>query len=361
MKRNQQILIIGGGVIGMTCAWRLSKFGHRVTLIDQQEMGREASWAAAGMIPPGCFVRARAGVDQLRAWGSEHFHGLSEQLHELTGINNGYIRCGAIEHSPHNRMMLNLRREEIQFTRASSKYRTAIIFPDYAQVRTPRHLRALTTACHAQGVALRSNIHCESWQIENKQVIGIETSIGSLVADHYLIATGAWTESLLHGLGINAGVHPVQGEIILYQAPLCPLDRIILCGKRYIVPRGDGSILVGSTESSSSGFKNQVTPEARASLSQFAEELLPELRHSPIEHQWSGLRPGSRDGVPTIDFVPGHRNVIVAAGHFRAGIQQSLGTAEIVAAMLNEMPSPIPREPFAMDRPAPLHEPLFQS
>ena len=91
MKRNQKILIIGGGVIGLTCAWRLSKSGRRVTVIDQGEMGKEASWAAAGIIPQGGDLhRARHGVDQLRAYGSYHFPKFSAELKESTSIDNGF-------------------------------------------------------------------------------------------------------------------------------------------------------------------------------------------------------------------------------------------------------------------------------
>ena len=363
MERNRDIVIIGGGVIGLTTAWRLTQSHWRVTVIDQNEIGREASWAAAGIIPPGCFHKARLGVDQLRAYGTRQIPKLSAELRELTSIDNGYRRCGAMEHFtvvPEN-LIERWNNEEIRFTPTTYANRSIVHFPDFAQVRTPRHVRALMTACQKVGVEFRPNVNFQSWITENDSIIGMETNVGQIHADRFIIAAGAWSERLLQPLNVELGIHPVQGEMLLYKPERSLLSNIILTGKRYMVPRDDGRILVGSTESASSGFDKRITPEARASLSQFAVELLPELCHIPIEQQWSGLRPGSRDGVPTIDFVPGHRNVIVAAGHFRAGIQQSIGTADIVTAMLNEVPSPIPREPFAVDRPAPLHEPLFQS
>lgn len=360
MKRNHEILIIGGGVIGLTSAFKLALFGHRVTVIDQREMGREASWAAAGIIPPGCLQHARLGVDQLRAYGSQHFDNFSALLKEASGIDNGYHRCGAVERFPivRNDLITLWQSERIRF---SFKQASTVEFPDFAQVRTPRHVRALTVACQKLGVEFRPNVRLQSWIIERDVVTGIETHSGSIHADRYVVAAGAWTERLLQPLSVELGIHPVKGEILLYKPKRPLLSTIMLECKCYLVPCMDGRILVGSTESVTDGFDNQVTPEARLSLSQFAEELLPALAKSPIEQHWCGLRPGSKDGVPTIDFVPGYPNVVVTSGHFRAGIQQSIGTAEIVTAMLNDVPSSIAREPFAFDRAAPTYEPLFQS
>ena len=275
-----------------------------------------------------------------------------------------FHKCHAIERFASRPLALILRCGEekiLDFSCDSDSAGWTVHFEDFAQVRTPWHIQSLLMACLNSRVELRNNLRVQSWKFDHGNVSGIDTDAGRFNADRYIVAAGAWTDKLLQPFNLELGIHPVRGEMLLYK-PKCPLlSSILFEGKRYLVPRLDGRILVGSTESPSAGFDKQTTTAARASLSQFAQEMMPALAETPIEHHWSGLRPGSKDGVPTIDFVPGHHNVIVAAGHYRAGIQQSLGTAEIVAAMLNEEPSPIPREPFAINRPAPTHEPLFQS
>jgi len=111
-------------------------------------------------------------------------------------------------------------------------------------------------------------------------------------------------------------------------------------GRRYLVPRTDGLILVGSTEEHT-GFEKGNTAAGVAELIEFACELVPELRHQELVRCWSGLRPGSADDLPLLGHVPGYRNLFVAAGHFRSGLQMSPGTARIMSAVMRQEPPPI--------------------
>src|SRR5262245_51229461 len=97
MAKHPDVAVVGGGIIGLTCAYFLAKEGLSVEVFDRGDLGKEASWAGAGIIPPGNPIRAATPIDRLRAIGSMRFPGFSAELRELTGIDNEYLRCGGIE------------------------------------------------------------------------------------------------------------------------------------------------------------------------------------------------------------------------------------------------------------------------
>src|SRR5207237_3849666 len=120
------------------------------------------------------------------------------------------------------------------------------------------------------------------------------------LASHYLIAAGAWSERFLQSFDCKLDIHPVRGQIVLYRTEADLLKPLLIRGQRYLVPRGDGLLLAGSTEEPEAGFDKSTTEAGIDGLKQFAEMLLPGLRSASIEKCWAGLRPGSRDGLPFI-------------------------------------------------------------
>jgi glycine oxidase len=129
-----------------------------------------------------------------------------------------------------------------------------------------------------------------------------------------------------------------------------PLFRRVLCrGKRYLVPRADGRVLVGSTEEDA-GFDRRTTAAAVAGLLQLAVELVPGLAAAHLERAWAGLRPGSPDGLPFLGAVPGTGNLFVAAGHFRSGIQLSPATGLVLKELIRGEKPTVPLEAFRLDR-----------
>lgn len=375
MGERADVAVIGGGIIGLTTAYRLAREGVTVELLDRGDLGREASWAGAGIIPPGNPDRAATPADKLRAVGSARFPRFAAELLDRTGVDTGYRRCGAVESLPPAdaaEVVPLWRAEGIAFERLSPAALHALEpdatlteqiyhIPDCGQVRNPRLLRALVAACQSAGVRLRPHTPAEGWVFDPGRVAGVRLNSGEVVtAGSFLLAAGAWSETLLGSLGVRPGVHPVRGQIALLHA-----DRprhILMVGKRYIVPRGDGKVLIGSTEEPEAGFVKQTTAAAVADLIRFADGVVPGLADAPIETCWAGLRPGTPDGMPYIGRVPGQDNVLVAAGHGRAGIQLSIGTAELVADLILGRPPTVPPEAFAVDRePNTLTRPAFRS
>lgn len=350
MGERADVAVIGGGIIGLTTAYFLARDGLTVELLDRADLGREASWAGAGIIPPGNPDRAATPVDKLRAVGSVRFPDLAAELRDRTGIDPGYRRCGGVEALlPSDEDVIGLWRDEgIPFERLSPAGVKELepgvgqipgqpyLLPGCAQVRNPWHLRALIEACRSVGVRLRPHT--------------LVRGRGDVTAGVAVIATGAWSDRLLGPLGHRPGVRPVRGQIVLLRHPEPVLRRVLMLGKEYLVPRGDGRILVGSTEEPEAGFEKVNTAEAVARLRALAVRTVPALADVEVEACWAGLRPGTPDGLPFIGRVPGHDDVFVAAGHGRAGIQLSIGTAGLVADLILGRPPAVPPEAFALDR-----------
>ena len=125
----------------------------------------------------------------------------------------------------------------------------------------------------------------------------------------------------------------MRGQIVLLACPQRPFRHVIECGPRYLVPRDDGRVLIGSTEESV-GFNKQNTAEGLRGLLSFAEELVPSLRDALFERAWAGLRPRTVNGMPYIGRLPGQESLFVAAGHFRAGLHLSPVTGRVVSQLI---------------------------
>ena len=189
----------------------------------------------------------------------------------------------------------------------------------------------------------------QGFSTSERHVTAVNTAAGAISADRFLIAAGAWSEPLLQGLGWTPGIRPVRGQIVLLQ-PEAPVFRhILLWGSRYLVPRGDGRVLIGSTEEDA-GFDKRTTAGAVGDLIRLGTSLVPQLAGAQVERCWAGLRPGSPDGLPYLGAVPGWDNVFVAAGHFRAGLQLSPGTGFVLKECLLDQPLTIPLAAFRLDR-----------
>jgi glycine oxidase len=361
MGTSPDILIIGGGVIGLTTAYFLARDGARVTIVDKGDMGQEASWAGAGILTPAEVDRARAPEEQFLARSIGLFPQLSAELRERTGIDNGYLQCGGIElveddsHVTDEWRSSGTEYRELD-GRALKSLEPALglcertyFLPKMAQVRNPRHLQALHAACQDLGVVLKPNCTVQGFERKQQRIVAALSDAGPLVAERFLISTGAWTDGLVETIGWNPEIHPIRGQIALLNTSNQLLKRIILQGSRYIVPRADGRVLVGSTEEDV-GFDKRTTAASIADLLAFACKLVPALGQAQVERCWAGLRPGPPDGKPYLGRVPGWDNLFVAAGHYRSGIQLSPGTALAMKELLLDLKPSQVLDPFRPDR-----------
>lgn len=303
------------------------------------------------MLPPGNPSQAQTTEAHLRAASHVLWPEWSEQLRDQTGIDNGFHRCGGVEvRSPGVAESLD---DKIAGWRAEGVTATPLqvdelrrripvlnpditqgyFLPDLGQVRNPRHLKALYQACTATGVDLRAGSPVVDFVRDGERIAAVRTAGDEHRASEYIIASGAWSQSLMQRAGHDTPFEPVRGQIVLLETQRALFRHVIEVGTRYLVPRPDGRILIGSTEEHV-GFEKRTTAAGVAGLIEFARQLIPALSDARVERCWAGLRPFTPGGLPRIGRVPGTSNLSLAAGHFRAGLQLSPITGVLIRQLI---------------------------
>jgi glycine oxidase len=354
MVQNHDVVIVGGGVIGLSIAYALTREGVACAVIDRRDLGREASWAGAGLLPPQSEGGSKSHnpLVRIRAWGADLYPRWSAALREETGIDNGYRHTGGVDVACTEAEEIVLRStagrwraEGIVHERLvpgdyvrvepalDPEIRLVYFLPDRAQVRNPWHLRALAAAAAARGAKLLPWNPVERIKTRGDRAVAVQTAAGEMGCGHLIVAAGAWSGRLLGEAGVHAPTPPLKGQIVLLRHERPLVRRIVEHGKKYLVPREDGRVLIGATEEDA-GFDTRPTALAARDLLGEAIALIPALAKSEVEATWAGLRPGSIDARPYIGLVPGFENLIVATGHKRAGLQLSPATAELVADLV---------------------------
>jgi glycine oxidase len=345
------VVIIGGGVIGLSIAYELAGQQLSVRVLEQGQFGQEASWAGAGILPPGNPDWAQTAEARLRAASFRLWPDWAQRLRDESGIDTGFVRCGGLEvriggsATALSDEIAHWRREKVEvdplsadavrerFPAVSSNVSAAYFLPDLAQVRNPWLLRALQAACANRGVELLSGCPVTGLERNGTRVHTVRTPLGDFSAGEFVVAAGAWSRAILRQAECELDVEPVRGQIVLLEARPLPFACVIQDGGRYLVPRSDGRILVGSTEEHA-GFDKRNTARAVAELIAFAAERVPALAAARFERAWAGLRPHLKSGQPYIGRLPTLSNVAVATGHFRAGLQLSPITAVLVRELV---------------------------
>jgi glycine oxidase len=370
------VIVIGGGVIGLSTALELAGQGAAVTVLEQGDFGREASWAGAGILPPGNLDAAATPEARLRALSHSLWPDWAESLAAETGIETGYARCAGIELRTGTEEGLENLASEVESWRGegvrveelgklalkecepllSPQIVEAYRLPELGQVRNPRLLKALVAACASRGVRLRPGtpvIGLEEQGIREERtgrIDALRIPTGRVQAGRYCVAGGPWSRTILASAGIDVAIEPVRGQMVLVSQIPRIFSHVLQAGPRYIVPRDDGHVLIGSTEEHV-GFLKANTASAVSELLAFGAKLVPALAHARFERAWSGLRPGSADNRPYLGRVTGFENLFVAAGHFRSGLQMSPGTARLTRQALLDQETDISLEAFQVDRP----------
>jgi glycine oxidase len=188
----------------------------------------------------------------------------------------------------------------------------------------------------------------DDFLVRGGRIVAARAGGTDLRAEQFCIAGGAWSRSLLERLGCRPQIKPMRGQMALLSGQRL-LKRVINDGHRYLVPRSDGRVLVGSTVEDV-GFDKRTTAEAIGDLLRFALQLAPSLSDHHVERTWAGLRPGSADGLPYLGRLPELANAFVAAGHFRQGLHLSTGTAVVMSELIRGQTPQIDLTPFRADR-----------
>jgi len=355
------ILVIGGGAIGLLTARELVRSGAKVTLVEMGTTGREASWAGGGIMSPLYPWHYADAVTTLSLWSQRHYPQLCATLREETGIDPEFVRSGLLVLEPqdqdqaltwgreHQVRIESLAPDALHETAPGLGFTpsTALWLPEIAQIRNPRFVKALRRSIAGQ-VRICEQEEVVELLLDSSRAIGARTCKGTIAADQVVVCAGAWTAQLFERLGYRLDIEPVRGQMILLHAEPEQLDHIVLFRDRYLIPRRDGRILIGSTLEHE-GFVKVTTTEAKADLHRAAVGLFPSLEQAPIEQHWAGLRPSSPQGIPYIGAYPGIRGLYCNAGHYRNGLVTGPASARLAADLLLGRDSGIDPLSYALD------------
>lgn len=362
MKSN--ILIIGAGIIGMLTARLLNKAGIDVTIIEQGYAGKESSWAGGGIISPLYPWRYSAPVTRLAQWGQKHYPSVLQAIHQNSGIDPEYLPSGLLYLDIENELeqailwekqygydFEHLTGEALKTVEPGLNYSNKPIqgwfTGSIGQVRNPRLVRALREDLIKLGVTIEQQTQAESFISEGNKVKGVVTDKGRFYADKVVLAGGAWSAKLLEKWLKTPKIAPVKGQMIVFRAEPGVVSRIVLSKGRYVIPRKDGRVVVGSTLEFED-FDKTTTEDVLQELVQEAGRIIPSLANYPVEKQWAGLRPGSVDGVPYIGEHPELENLYINAGHFRNGVVIGLASCQLLVNQLLQQPAIIDPSAYAL-------------
>lgn len=362
------VIVIGGGVVGAASAWSLAREGMSVALLERDAIAGQASGAAAGMLLP---LAESEGPGPLRRWGLrslERLEALCPELRERTGIDPEYITSGAIrvardrpgarlleerarELAPHGCEWLDARAVRAAEPQLASASLGALWSPREAHVRSPSLVRALAMGAEQLGARIETGVSVQGLLREADRVVGVRTSAGEWSASHVVVCTGAWAASAGEWLGLDGRLplEPVRGQILSLDPSSPRFGPIVLGDDAYLVPKRDGSVVVGATEERV-GFDCRVTAEGVRALLDAAAKLVPALAEASFRGAWAGLRPATPDGLPMIGAFPGVAGLVIAAGHHRNGVLLSAVTGDLVAAIVVGKGMPDDAAPFAPER-----------
>jgi glycine oxidase len=364
------VVVVGGGVVGLGVAWRAAQAGMAVTVVDPAP-GRGASWAAAGMLAPVTEVHyGEQALLRLNLAAADRWPAFAAELEEAAGAPIGYRRCGTLtvaRDADDNAALEDLYRFQLrcglQVERLRSRdcrrlepglapsVRGGVLAPGDHQVDNRAMADALVAAGERAGVRLLLGRAAELL-VDGERVTGVTLAGGaSLPAGTVVLAAGCWSRDL-GGLAAELlpPVRPVKGQLLHLRGPAAdPLCRRNVRGLEvYVVPRADGRVVVGATVEEQ-GFDARVTAGAVHDLLRAALELLPDVAELELAETVAGLRPGSPDNAPLLG-PAGVDGLVVATGHYRNGILLAPVTADAVAELLVSGRVPAAIAAFRPDR-----------
>ena len=357
-------------MIGLSVARALArKQVGSVLLMERGDLGREASFAAAGMLAP----QAEANVDdaffRLCCRSRDLYHAFAAQLLEETGIDieldsTGTLYCAFTEHD-HAEIVkryewqraVGLVVEQLTPRQArelepnlSAKVLAGLKFPRDVQVENRRLLRALGAANQKLGVGCYEHTNVEALRVERGKVTGVSTSKGFVNTSNVVIASGAWTSLIKTGpASTQFRIEPVRGQMMCFEAQPALARHVIYSQRGYLVPRRDGRLLAGST-TEAAGFAKEVTPGGLESIRDHALEIAPRIAELTLVDTWAGLRPRAADELPVLGKTGETEGLFFATGHYRNGILLAPLTGELIAALIADNVVAAELQTFTPDR-----------
>jgi glycine oxidase len=349
MRHHHDIVIVGGGVIGLTIARALALRGVRdVCLVERGNLGTEASWAAAGMLLPQVEADAQDAFFDLACQSRDLYPAFAAALREETGIDVELDTTGTLylAHTEHDyeeiekrydwqtRAGLSVERLSAAEARElepciSESTLGALRFPKDIQVENRRLLSALANSVKKLGVTMLTQTAVAAVLLEGNRVCGVQIARGAISSATVVIAAGTWSSFIKPHPPIPT-IEPVRGQMVCLEAKPQLTRHVIYSPRGYLVPRQDGRLLAGST-SENAGFAKCVTAGGIAGILQNALEISGAIADLPVVDTWAGLRPRAPDGLPVLGPCGEIDGLFCATGHYRNGILLAPLTGELIS------------------------------
>jgi glycine oxidase ThiO len=337
MSKPAEIIVIGGGIIGLSIALELHWRGLAVQVLTRSNP-EAAAWAAAGMLAPQAEEIPPSALLDLCLWSRSLYKDWTTKLSAMTGLDTGYWECGIL--APRYQQLDGLNRPDwqpidlLQTYLPHAKLSSAVVGGFWlaadGQVDNRALYQALQTAAQLAKIEIITDIEVQALERTGQSIAKLVTNQGIFQAKHYILATGAWSQQLL-----PLPVVPRKGQLIALQVPdihSLPLETVLFGEEVYIVPRRNGRIVIGAT-SEDVGFQPGNTKAGVQGLMAKATRLCPQLAAYPIQEQWWGFRPATSDEQPILGASP-YSNLTLATGHYRNGILLAPATAQLIADLL---------------------------
>jgi glycine oxidase len=333
--KTWDVIVIGGGIIGLSLSVALKKRGARVLLIERGEPGREASHAAGGMLVDGP-LETPSVLQALATASARMYPEFAHELEVESGIKTDLRDFGTIlipadgenAHPPQTATALD--------RSTLAELEPALNAPQYAFYLKERSVdpRGLTAAAlktaKLRGVDFSSGDPVTAVNISDHRIVGVTTAKTSFRAAKVVNCAGAWSGQIAPR---PFPTRPVKGQMLCLAMPSRGLIKhVIRSPKAYLIPRSDGRLLVGATVEEA-GFDKRTDAATMQRFHRAAIELVPELEEARMLEDWAGLRPGTPDALPILGATE-TRGYYVATGHFRDGILLAPITAEVMRTLI---------------------------
>ena len=343
------VVVIGAGIIGLMITRAVRAAGLSVALLERSAVGKEASWASAGVLMSRPYPYESIADFALRVEGSEMLLALAPVLADETGIDIEAVRHPALHLALTAEDEASMRALQPQLEGASlgcefiapeevRRRQPEVTLPvilgmvtSCANIENRRLLRALEVGVRKTGVSIFTGCDAQALHVENGRVTGVRTANRVFQAGAVVNAAGSWGGTL-QGAPEHIPVQPERGQMLSLHADTVTLSHLINLPQYIIIPRKSGRIVLGAT-TEKVGYDRRNTAGAIQGMLHAAIEAIPDLAAGTIAELWSGFRPFSPDGYPLVgpSALPGY---YYAVGHHKLGIQQAPITAEIIWDLL---------------------------